>query len=104
MGDHVSLADYIEQLRSELAAAMRKGADADIRFLAKSAEIELLVAAEEKDQVSGKLEFKVFGVGLGGGGLDERAASRTQKIKLTLEPVGRDGKPPYISSEGRGGL
>ena len=100
MANDIYLAQFIEQLRSELQAAMKKGKDADIRFLAKSVELELEVAAEQKVGAEGELSFKVFGIGVGLGGSGERGSTQTQKLKLILEPVGKDGKTPYISDDG----
>lgn len=100
MANDIYLAQFIEQLRSELQEAMTKGKGADIRFLAKSVELELEVAAEHKVGAKGELNFKVFGIGFGLGGSGERGSTQTQKLKLTLEPVGKDGKPAYISDDG----
>lgn len=102
MADDIYLSEFIEQLRSELQTAMDKGGQADLKFLAKTVELELEVAAQKTAGVDGKLEFKVFGIGFGAGGTGERSSTQTQRLTLTLEPVGKDGKSPYITGLSNG--
>ncbi|HEU0099809.1 MAG TPA: trypco2 family protein [Allosphingosinicella sp.] len=99
--ESMDLSNFIAELRRELVEAMAAGAGAELRFQPKDIEIEVQIAAEKKDDGSGKISFKVFGIGAEGGGGVERSSAAIQKVKLTLGLVGRDGKPPLISAESR---
>lgn len=102
MGEAIQLAKFIEELRGELSAAITAGADATYRFRAKAIEVELQVAAEHKHDGSGKLAFKLFGVGVEGGGGLSQARSDLQKIKLLLDLVDAEGRSPLISAPSSG--
>lgn len=92
----IELSDFISQLRGELSEAMKVGKDAELRFVAKAIDLELKVAAETKKDGSGKLSFRVFGIGAEGGGGLAHAATTTQTIKLSLALVDRAGREPFI--------
>jgi hypothetical protein len=89
----VKLADAVKQLREQLEEAQRAGSGQNIRFLAKSVEVELNVVF--KSEVEG-------GAGLKAWFLEASAKTRgaeetTHRLRLVLEPVGLDGKPTPIS-------
>ena len=95
MSAQIELADYIEGLRKELLTAMKRGAGSQLRFAIGEATIELAVAA--KREANAKLSFKVFGIGAEGGGGGE--TTNTQKLTLSLTPVGRDGERLLVADE-----
>jgi hypothetical protein len=95
----IELSDFIAELREELGKAISAGKDAELRFVAKAVELELQVAAESKNDGSGKLSFKVFGIGLDGGGGRSTSATATHKITLSLNLVDRHGNTPFISAK-----
>ncbi len=98
MSSDIELADFISDLRSELETALSASKDSEIRFIPKTLDLELTVEVEKSAEASGKLSFKIFSVGAeaGGGGALKKAT--TQTIKLSLEPVGKNGKQVFITS------
>jgi len=97
----IELSDYIAELRSELAEAIAAGADHELRFIADNIELELDINAETKAEGSGKVSFKVFGIGAEGGGGGGRTSSTGQRLKLTLKLVDKTGKSPFIGADAR---
>jgi hypothetical protein len=93
------LSDFIAQLRAELSTAILEGANSKLRFVAKAVELELEIGAETRNDGSGKISFKVFGIGAEGGGGLARGSTVTHKLKLTLEPIDAvTSKNPLISA------
>ena len=82
-----TLSVVIAQLRRELSAAIKAGAGEDLRFRLKPVEVELKVAITQ--EIAGEAGVKFWVVNAGG------SASRTHEIthtvKLTLDPIGKDG-------------
>lgn len=89
----IELAEVVSQLRYELQAAMMARPDDDLRFELGPVEIEAVVAVERQRSGSGQVRFYV--AELGGNG--QLTASETQRIKLVLQPVAADGRPPWVS-------
>ena len=91
----VELAELIGQLRAELTDAMHAGADAELRFELGPVELELTVAIEKEAKPGAKVRFLVVELGT-----DTKVAStRTQRIKVTLEPrrASEPDRKPWIS-------
>jgi hypothetical protein len=91
----VELAELIAQLRTDLAEAMRAGADSELRFELGPVELELTVALAKSSGANGKVRFWVVEANA-----DANAASTTtQRIKLTLDPRRADrlDSRPYVS-------
>jgi hypothetical protein len=91
----VDLAELIGQLRSELAEAMRIGADADLRFEIGTVELELSLQVQKDVKPGGKVRFWVIEAGA-----DASVASTTaHRIKLSLEPrhVAAPDRRPLVS-------
>jgi hypothetical protein len=84
----IPLAKAIEDLRSELLTAMRKGLGQELQFRLQPIELELEVAVTWDGEATSGIKFWV--VELGAKGTYENAS--THRLKLVLEPVGRDGK------------
>jgi hypothetical protein len=98
MTESIQLAKFIEDLRAELSDAIAQGAQAKYRFRAKEIEVELQVGVESTNEGSGKLSFKVFGIGAEGGGGLTRGSSGLQTVKLSLELLDAEGRPPLIKA------
>lgn len=91
----ISLEEAIEDLRTQLQNAAVKGANESIRFIPKTVEVELSIAVNREAKAGAG--FKLWSI------LDLSAEGKvgdanTHKVKLVLEPVGKDGKPTQISS------
>ena len=84
--DAVELADMIAQLRTELSRAMAAGDGADLRFKAERVELELTVGVERTREPGVKVRFWVFDASASA----KRAATATQRLTLTLQPVRAD--------------
>ncbi len=96
MKARITLAHAIRELRAQLAEAAVEGEKAAIRFVPKSVEVELGITFEAEAEAGGG--FKLFSL------IDLSAKAKagqesTHKVKLTLEPVGRDDKPLKISGQ-----
>lgn len=93
--DKFPLADAIEQIRSELLVALKKGAGQELQFRLRPIELELNIAATEDVSVGGGLKFWVMN-------FDSEVAEKTtavHKIKVVLDPVGLDGRSEFLISE-----
>ncbi|AYG80731.1 hypothetical protein DWB77_02869 [Streptomyces hundungensis] len=95
--DAVELADMIAQLRSELSRAMADGEGQGLRFQAEKLDLELTVGVERSREPGAKVRFWVFDVHHSA----RTAQSVTQRIMLTLRPVGADDadRPALISGD-----
>jgi hypothetical protein len=89
----VTVAEAIKQLRAQLEAAQREGSGKDLRFLTKSVEVEL--NAVFKTEVEGGAGVNAWFLNTSVKAKD--ADEMTHKVKLVLEPIGRDGKPAQVS-------
>ena len=93
MSQEVTVAEAIKQLRMQLEDAQREGIGKELRFLARSVEVELAIVF--KSEVEGGAGVKAWFLDVSG----KTAASdeKTHRVKLVLEPVDRDGKPTLVS-------
>lgn len=95
----IDLADFIQQLRSELETALATRQEAKgttLFFKPKNIDLELKVAAERKGVGGGKLSFKIFGIGAEAEARGELSRADTHTIKLSLDLVDRDGKTTIL--------
>jgi hypothetical protein len=88
MEARITLAEAIRELRAQLTEAAAEGLDAEIRFVAKSVEVELAITFELKAEAGGG--FKLLSL------LDLSAKAgaekeNSHKVTLMLEPVGSGG-------------
>jgi len=91
----VTIADAVRELRAQLLAATKEGGDQPIRFMPKTVEVELGITFSVEAEAGGG--FKLLSlIDLSGKG--KVGDETTHKVKLVLEPVGRDGKTTPISS------
>jgi hypothetical protein len=91
----IPLAKAIEDLRAELLTALREGVGKEMQFRLKPIELELKVAVTK--QVGANAGIKFWVIDLGGKGSYDNATTHT--LKLTLEPVGRDGSSEVVISQ-----
>lgn len=93
MTENVTVADAIKQLRAQLEDAQHEGLGRDLRFLAQSVEVELAIVF--KSETEGGAGVKAWFLDVSGKA--KAGDETTHKVKLVLQPVGRDGKPTLVS-------
>ena len=91
--DRNEIADVIASLRANLEAAQKAGEGHDVRFLMDEVEVELNVTTTGDAKAEGAMKFWVLNFGAEVKSKDEQ----TQKIRLKLKTVDRDGKPLLVS-------
>ena len=89
----VSLADLIFQLRSDLNLAAWQGECKDPKFVVGPVELELSVVVDSARGGGASAALWVVDVSAD----SKRSSQLTHRIKLTLHPVGPDGRPSTIS-------
>ena len=92
----VRLSAAIGELRRELATAIEEGSDSEIAFRAGPIELEFEVAFS--NTVGADAGVRVWVVSVGAKGEVQRAA--TNRLKVTLTPVDRQGQDRLIGSTG----
>jgi len=98
MNDTVTLTDAIRALRSQLEEAAKDGALSDVRFVPKAVEVELEIKFSLEAEAAGG--FKLLSL-IDVSGKLKAAGTDSHKVKLILEPVGKDGKPYLICDADR---
>lgn len=93
MEARVTLAQAIRELRAQLVEAAAAGEGTEIRFLPRSVEVELGITFNVEAEAGGG--FKLFSL-IDLSGKAKTGNESAHKVKLTLEPVGRNGKPVLI--------
>ena len=91
----IPLARAIEDLRSELLAAVASGKNQPLQFRLKPIELELKLAVTREGGANAGVKFWVLDIGA----KDAIADATTHTLKLVLEPVGKDGKSEFLVSE-----
>jgi hypothetical protein len=101
MVENVTVADAIEQLRAQIEEAQRrveeaqrKGQKSNLRFRAKTVEIELGVVF--KSETEANVGVRAWFLDLSGKA--KAGDEATHKIKLVLEPRGLNDEETYVSS------
>ena len=92
---NVTVAEAIKQLRAQLEDAQQEGAGKGLHFVAKSVELEPGIAF--KSEKEGGVGLKVWF--LDASGRAKAADETVHKVKLSLEPVGRDGETTFVSDK-----
>jgi hypothetical protein len=95
MADNVTVADAIKQLRAQLEEAQREGAQKDVRFLAKSVEVEFGIVFKSEREAGAGIKAWFLDVS----GKSKAGDETAHKIKLVLTPVGRDGKDMFFGDD-----
>jgi hypothetical protein len=102
MGDQpgIPLAGAIQDLRAELLAALSEGAGKDLHFRLKPIELELELAITGSGGGKGGVKFWIVEF------CAEAKVERktTHKLKLVLEPVGKNGGSFEVSALGAAAL
>jgi hypothetical protein len=93
MIDNVTVAEAIKQLRVQLEDAQREGASKGLQFMAKSVELELGIVFKSEKEGGGGVKAWFLDIS----GRATVGDETTHKVKLVLEPVGRDGKTTLVS-------
>jgi len=93
MADNVTVADAIKQLRAQIEDAQREGIGKDLRFLAKSVEVELTIVFKRETEGGGGVRAWFLDIS----GKAKAADETTHKVKLVLELVDQDGKSTLVS-------
>lgn len=91
----IPLVRAIEELRSELLAAVASGKNQPLQFRLKPIELELKLAVTGEGGANAGVKFWVLDIGAKGTATKET----THTLKLVLEPVGKDGKSEFLVSE-----
>jgi hypothetical protein len=93
--NELGLAEAIDVLRSELRKAQDSGRESDVRFAVGSVEVEL--AIEVVKRAGGEVSVKVLNL-LSLGGKGEVSKGETNRVKVTLNPIGTEGAPFEVAS------
>jgi hypothetical protein len=88
----LGLAETIQALREELEGAVAQSGDEQIRFLVGPVEVEFQIAVKREGSAGGKARFWVIEAGAEG----KVGRESVQRVKLTLEPAGKDGGPVQV--------
>jgi hypothetical protein len=92
------LAAAIEVVRAELQRAAEAGAGSSLRFIPGPVELDFEVAFSTMAEAEGGVKVWV----LAGGAKGQASRGRTQRLKVTLNPLDMStGEPPQISDTGR---
>jgi len=87
MTDTIPLKEALQSLRAEIVSAAAESSNEEIRFELGPIEIEFQVVAKRSGGADGKIGFHIFGAEASVGANGKLESERTQKIKLTLDPV-----------------
>src|SRR4051794_31417930 len=90
----VLLSAAISEVRHELAIAIEEGRDSEVAFRAGPVELEFTVGFERTAGGDGGIRVWVVSVG----GRGELQSSQTNRLKVTLTPVDRQGNDRLIGS------
>ncbi|MFD4656344.1 trypco2 family protein [Kitasatospora sp. NPDC058444] len=88
-----TLAESIAQIRRELEEALEEGKDQAVRFGVGAVELEFLI--EARSVAGGDVGVRFHVVSLGGKA--ERQRGQTNRVTVTLQPIGQDGKPLKVA-------
>jgi hypothetical protein len=98
MEARVTVAQAIHELRAQLVEAAAEGEGAAIHFVPKSVEVELGITFDVETEAGGG--FKLFSL-IELSGKAKAGNESTHKVKLTLEPLGRNNTPVQIADSER---
>lgn len=92
--ERIGLAETIDALRSELAAAVEKAQGQEIQFPIGSVQLEFQVGVTWDTEARGGVKFWVLELGAGGSYANESV----QKVTLNLEaPVDAEGRAVKVT-------
>jgi Trypsin-co-occurring domain 2 len=90
----VRLSDAIAEVRRELSLAIEEGTDSDVAFRAGPVELEFDVAFASTSGADASVRVWVVSLGA----KRETRRSATNRLKVTLTPVDREGNDQLIRS------
>jgi hypothetical protein len=93
--DELGLAEAIEAVRRELRDAQERGAGDDVRFTVGPVDLEFAVDVTKTG--GGGASVKVLGV-VDIGGKGEFSTANTHRVKISLNPVTKDGEPFEVAA------
>ncbi len=94
--DKIELSKMLGQLREELLTAQGEGQGSELKFLIEDIEIELQIATTQSGGANGGVKLSVISFGA----KVDASEVETQKLKLKLKLVDREGKSPHIAGQG----
>lgn len=96
IGYQIGVADFIQQLRSDLEAAMLEGRNKKLRFDVEELDVELQVTATVDAEASAKggggLKLCIFSGDASAEAKASFATSQIQTVRLKLKAMEEDGK------------
>lgn len=92
--DLIPLSELIEYVRGQLISSAWSGRGSDAQFEVLESEIEVSVVATKNFEGAAGVQFWI----LRGDAKLKNDSANTQRIKLKLKPVRRDGTPFNVSS------
>ena len=93
--DNIELSEMLGQLREELLKARGESEGSELKFRVEDIEIELHVVTTKGGKGGGRVKFWVYNAEAE----VNASQAKTQKLKLRLKPVGRDGKGEVLVSD-----
>jgi len=87
-GPEIGLAEMIENLRSELEIAQRRGAERPVAFGVEKVELELKVVVSRKGKAGAAVKFWVVSAEAAG----EGGSETTHTFKITLSPLDAESR------------
>jgi Trypsin-co-occurring domain 2 len=90
--DRIGLAETIRALRSELEEAMAQSAQQAVQFVVGPVQMEFHVGVTKDVNSNAKAKFWVLELDGSGSYSDESI----EKVIMSLEPVGVEGKPVHV--------
>jgi hypothetical protein len=93
------LVDAIQELRENLAEAIRRGKPDTLKFDVGNIELELTMVATREGGGGGKISFGILGWGAEANLSGKLSDAATHRIKLVLKPRMPDGGDVLVSSK-----
>ncbi|NKL79567.1 trypco2 family protein [Rhizobium leguminosarum] len=91
----IPLAEAINNLRAELLTALTDGKDQPLQFRLRPIELELKLTVTREVGGTGGVKFWVVNLDAKG----TLGDATTHTLKLTLEPVAKDGRSEFLVSQ-----
>ncbi|MEV5961469.1 trypco2 family protein [Kribbella sp. NPDC051952] len=91
----IQLDEWLESLRGEFAAALRRGRGHEIRFVIDKVELEVEVQSHREAGAEGRIRFWVVDAAAEG----KRGSSRTHRLRIAVTPVMDDGSSLQVRDD-----